>query len=364
MGISLNEGNAPLPGVAPPPAKKEVSSTDSKDRKPLPVGGPVPKVEPPPVFVGNSNAPAAPAKEKSPPLTVPPMPDSPAPRKVEKPAPPAQSAVKLSAPAFPRAPAGVPMMDSATEASSVEPKVGEGHSLPGEPPLAPSPGPVQMYQVRSSETLRDIARRTLGSGERWADIHKLNPMLKPELKLAAGTMLRLPGDACVQEDAESVRPLPSMRPRATTPKAKKLLPLTGTFPGNLDDNKAMTLPRSLREQLAGCSTVLVSPGPDKCLWLTTQCHLDRMAERLEHSSAREVDVRVFKRLYFAQTEKVTVDSEGRITLPERLAQFADLRQEVVLIGIDDHFEIWDAARWRQYTQQKSGVGATEAAEQE
>jgi MraZ protein len=221
-----------------------------------------------------------------------------------------------------------------------------------------------MYQVHGNETLRDIARRTLGSSERWADIHKLNPTLQPEVTLTAGTTLRLPGDACVQEDSEGVRPLPSMRAKAAAPKAKKLLPLTGTFPCNLDDNKAMTLPKSIREQLGGATTVLVSPGPDKCLWLTNQAHLDRMAERLEHSPAREVDVRVFKRLYFAQTEKAGVNAEGRVTIPERLAQFAGLQQEVVLVGIDDHFEVWDAARWRQYTQQRGGAGSAEASEQD
>jgi DNA-binding transcriptional regulator/RsmH inhibitor MraZ len=36
----------------------------------------------------------------------------------------------------------------------------------------------------------------------------------------------------------------------------------------------------------------------------------------------------------------------------------------VLIGIDDHFEVWDAARWRSYTQQKSTGRYTTTAEQE
>jgi DNA-binding transcriptional regulator/RsmH inhibitor MraZ len=37
---------------------------------------------------------------------------------------------------------------------------------------------------------------------------------------------------------------------------------------------------------------------------------------------------------------------------------------VVLVGIDDHFEVWDAARWRSYTQQKSGGRTAALAEQE
>jgi MraZ protein len=225
---------------------------------------------------------------------------------------------------------------------------------------------VQLYQVRSaSETLHDIARRTLGSSDRWTDLHKLNPTLPPEDPLGAGTTVRLPGDACIPvDDAEPVKPLPSLRPRTAPARTRAVLPLTGTFPCNLDDRKVMTLPRAIRDQLAGCDTVLVSPGPDKCLWLTDQAHLERLAQRLEQSPAREADVRVFKRLYFAQTEKAPLNGEGRVAISDRLAQFAGLHQEVVLVGIDDHFELWDAARWRHYTQEKSAAARSAAAEHE
>src|SRR5262249_56079566 len=70
-------------------------------------------------------------------------------------------------------------------------------SEPGEPPLAPLPGPVQMYQVRhAAETLHDIARRTLGDAARWGEVHKLNPELRPDAALGARTLLRPPAPAC------------------------------------------------------------------------------------------------------------------------------------------------------------------------
>src|SRR5262249_25592523 len=166
----------------------------------------------------------------------------------------------------------------------------------------------------------------------------------------AGTVVRLPADACISDDADAVRQLPSLRPRPT-PRPRAAMPLTGTFPLTLDDKQGLTLPKAILQQLGNCDTVLLSPGSDKCLWLTTQAHLDRMAARLDKSSARESDVQGFKRLYYAQTLKVAV-KDGRIVLNDRLAQFAGLHQELVLVGIDDHFEVWDAARWRHYTHLK------------
>jgi MraZ protein len=222
-----------------------------------------------------------------------------------------------------------------------------------EPPLAPAPGPVVTYCVATSgETFKTLARKSLGTVERWSEIFKLNPSLKADAVIAVGTTVRLPGDACVN-DEETVKPLPTLRAR-TTARVKPVLPLTGTYPVALDDKKVLTLPRAILAQLGSCDTVLVSPGSDKCLWLTNQAHLDRLAQKLEKSPARESDKNGFKRLYYAQTVKVAV-KDGRVAIADRFASFAGLNQEVVLVGIDDHFEVWDAARWRRYTQAKKAT---------
>jgi MraZ protein len=124
--------------------------------------------------------------------------------------------------------------------------------------------------------------------------------------------------------------------------------LTGTHPRTLDDKKRFALPRRVRELLGEPATLFVTPGPDQCLWLYTQDGLERLAEKLDQTPAANAEARVFRRLYFAQTEAVDLDRSGRILLPERLVQFAGLRHEVVLIGVRDHLELWDAERWQRY----------------
>jgi hypothetical protein len=81
-------------------------------------------------------------------------------------------------------------------------------SVIGEGPLAPaatltsqgvqqnSAATEKAYRVRpSGEMFYDIARRTLGSGERWLEIYRLNPQFNPKDPVPAGSDLRLPGDA-------------------------------------------------------------------------------------------------------------------------------------------------------------------------
>jgi MraZ protein len=129
--------------------------------------------------------------------------------------------------------------------------------------------------------------------------------------------------------------------------------LTGTFSRTLDDKKRLGLPKRLREQLENPTSVFITPGPDQSLWLYSQPSLERAWEKLEQSPANEAEARVFRRLYFGQSETVDLDRNGRILIPDRLLEFAVLKHEIVLIGVRDHLEIWDAERWKAYMAQNA-----------
>jgi len=124
--------------------------------------------------------------------------------------------------------------------------------------------------------------------------------------------------------------------------------LTGTHARTLDDKKRLGFPRRLREQLGDPETVFITPGPDQCLWIYTRAGLEDLAAKLDQAPAADAEARVFRRLYFAQTEAVDLDRAGRVLIPERLAQFAGLQRDVALIGVRDHLELWDARRWQEY----------------
>jgi MraZ protein len=135
---------------------------------------------------------------------------------------------------------------------------------------------------------------------------------------------------------------------------QRVMLLTGTHPRTLDDKKRLTLPKKIREQLGeGTQELFLAQGLDKCLWIYDQGDLERLAEKLDQAPAADGEARVFRRLFFAQMEAVDIDRVGRVLIPDRLAAFAELKQEVVLIGARDRLELWDAARWQHYLDQHS-----------
>jgi MraZ protein len=51
---------------------------------------------------------------------------------------------------------------------------------------------------------------------------------------------------------------------------------------------------------------------------------------------------------FALAGKVELDRQGRLLLNERLRKRAGLKDQVTLVGVRDHIELWNSENWEQY----------------
>lgn len=130
--------------------------------------------------------------------------------------------------------------------------------------------------------------------------------------------------------------------------------LTGTFARAIDEKLRVAIPKRLREGL-GCAqggNLYVAPSTDQSLAVYTEESFAQFAERLTKASPTQQQVRAFTRLFYARAQRVELDAQGRIRVPSDLAQLANLEKEVVLLGVQDHLELWAAARWQEYIADK------------
>ncbi len=54
----------------------------------------------------------------------------------------------------------------------------------------------------------------------------------------------------------------------------------------------------------------------------------------------------YKRYFIAAAQDCPI-KQGRITIPPDLRETAELKKEVVLVGISKKFEIWDREKWEE-----------------
>jgi MraZ protein len=128
------------------------------------------------------------------------------------------------------------------------------------------------------------------------------------------------------------------------------MPLTGTFQRSLDEKQRLAIPKPFRDELLGSPSrpMFLAPETDRSLSLFSAAVFSRRAERLEQDPALQGRVKNYLRLYYSQAEQVELDGQGRIRIPERLLAFAGLKQEVMLLGVNDHVEIWDQQQWEGF----------------
>jgi MraZ protein len=126
--------------------------------------------------------------------------------------------------------------------------------------------------------------------------------------------------------------------------------LTGTYHRTLDEKQRLAVPKRLRDELFDEKdpVLFIAPETEQALTLYSTREFQRRAETVAQSLPQQASLRNYRRLYYSQAEQVEADSQGRIRLPERLVSFAGLTQEVVLLGVHDHVEIWDRHRWQQF----------------
>jgi len=130
--------------------------------------------------------------------------------------------------------------------------------------------------------------------------------------------------------------------------------LTGTFARSIDQKLRVAIPKRLREAL-GCAAsgaLYVTPGTDGSLAIYAEGSIGGLAERLAHLSPTKQGVRDFTRLFYARAQPVHLDRQGRVRIPPELAELAQFGKEVVLLGVQDHVELWAPERWKTYLAEK------------
>ena len=120
----------------------------------------------------------------------------------------------------------------------------------------------------------------------------------------------------------------------------------GEYKHNLDSKGRLAVPAKFRAALK--KGAVVTRGIDNCLFLYPKEKWAEEAEKIAKLPQSQANARAFVRLQLAGAMEVDFDSQGRVTLPEYLRQFAGLKKKTVVAGLYDHLEIWDEDEWARY----------------
>jgi MraZ protein len=111
----------------------------------------------------------------------------------------------------------------------------------------------------------------------------------------------------------------------------------------MDAKGRIALPSRFHDAF-GTSMLLIL-GRDAGLWAYAEEDWHRVTDRIGSGPTSTREERIQARTLFGNAERVNVDDQGRIVIPQFLRERAKLDREVVVLGVSDHLEIWPGAEW-------------------
>jgi MraZ protein len=121
--------------------------------------------------------------------------------------------------------------------------------------------------------------------------------------------------------------------------------LTGEFECKLDAKGRMMLPSGLKKKLPDAESegLVINRGFKKYLVIYTKKEWDKKIDELSKLNEYENKNIEFIRYFTRGATELSVDSLGRINLPQGLLDYAGIKGEVVLACMLNKIEMWDKA---------------------
>lgn len=130
----------------------------------------------------------------------------------------------------------------------------------------------------------------------------------------------------------------------------------GEYTHSLDSKGRLTIPAKFRDQLAPGLIVTRSPL-DRCLLAMPQGKWQEVAEKINSLPLADPRSALLRRAIFSAAEDYKPDKQGRILIGQRLRDYAQIQDDIIVAGVNTFIELWNPTLWEEkvLTQLESGA---------
>jgi len=127
---------------------------------------------------------------------------------------------------------------------------------------------------------------------------------------------------------------------------------SGYNPVSLDSQKRLAVPSCYRDalQTESDNSLMVTLGLDaknRFLELYPLPEWQRKLEKISKLPSLHPTTRILQRRVVAHAKPLTIDKSARVLVPQALRELVDIDKEVVLAGVGEKFELWNAEDWNR-----------------
>jgi len=125
---------------------------------------------------------------------------------------------------------------------------------------------------------------------------------------------------------------------------------SGEYECKIDAKGRIVLPAKLKAKLPEVNTseLIIKRGFEPCLVLYPQLEWMKVFNKASGLSEFNQEYRTFQRSFLRGATEVDMDTNGRILLPKTMTKFAEIEEEVIVVGTGNRIEIWNPDKYDAY----------------
>ena len=132
----------------------------------------------------------------------------------------------------------------------------------------------------------------------------------------------------------------------------------GTSDHQLDSKGRVILPADFREELG--ESFYITMGFNRCVQAMSAEEFDRLRDQIRQLPADKA--LSLQYLLISPAKLVSPNSQGRISIPQKLREDVGLSGDATVVGMDTRVEIWDKATFDAFMEEQKKASVKEALE--
>ena len=123
-----------------------------------------------------------------------------------------------------------------------------------------------------------------------------------------------------------------------------------TFKHGVDEKRRLQIPAKWRPEEEGTQlTMIIWPKHQAgiCLRVLPPEKMAKLAAYIDALPNSDPGKVILKRSVGSKSVQVTLDKAGRVCVPDEMAAAAGIKDEAMLVGLIDQFEVWNPDRFEQ-----------------
>ncbi|PIU68268.1 division/cell wall cluster transcriptional repressor MraZ [candidate division WWE3 bacterium CG06_land_8_20_14_3_00_42_16] len=124
--------------------------------------------------------------------------------------------------------------------------------------------------------------------------------------------------------------------------------LIGEFKNQVGEKNRVAFPKKFREELG--EKLIVTQGYEGCLVIVSPFQWQTMIDESSSGPFVSQSVRDTSRFLLGGAAEVELDDQGRFVISPNLIEYAQIKNEIIFLGLSRWVEVWDAEKWLQRKQ--------------